>query len=542
MSTESNHPTMTDESDDESPFDPVGIRRRLPASLSHRQERALIAAIRNPDASVSELADATAVKPRQIRHALDSVACGVLGADTHSGEWVEKRGGEARKAETFAELTPKQAAVVDFLARTPSFDWEEQTSRTLLAAITNANEGEAADAPEMHYTHPKTVAQEYESLIYERRAYLVTHEGLDLDTDEADTDGAGLRPVKSDAVRDLLATAGYALPDENLDSLAASDGRGATPGRICEACMEPLGGLLVCPECPSLDVYGGVPVEDHRKAPREAFDEDDVQKGVVYEGVINGVKEYGVFVTVGNDRGDRNDVSGLMPRRLVPDRVDLRTYGTGDVVRVVLDHREDAETETGDRLFFAWPSESRVEGHRGETDETAVSADESETSPEPVTPTADTSDDDEGDTDERMAALDELRKRITEQSRALGEARERIDSLERENERLRERVAENAEALPSAEEIEELNEAVETVLGADARLDAISEKLATVDERLEVAKRQIKNDLAPIEAFENLDRRIKDIEDGTTDDANDLSDTLDTLREQGFEGEFTINL
>jgi hypothetical protein len=585
---------MTETESDDAPFEPAAIRRRLPTALTDEQERALIAAIRNPDADVTAVADATAVEPKRVRHALDSVACGVLGGDSHNGEWVKDRGA-VRDAETFAELTPKQAAVVDYLARTPSFEWAEQSSRNLLAAIQNADEGEAANAPEMHYTHPKTVAQKYETLIHERRAYLVTHEGLDLGGDGADVDDAGLRRGEFDSTRELLANAGYALPDENLDSFMDSGGRDVPPGRICESCMAELDGLLVCPECSDLRVYGGVPVEHHLPDDRETFDEDDVEKGVVYVGIVNGVEEYGIFVTVGNDSRDRSDVSGLMPERLVPDRVDLRDYAKGDEVRVVLNHREDAETEAGDRLFLGWPSENRVEGHRGETDETDASGDESAPAPEPAATTDADPSGDEHHADDRVAELCEL---VAEQS-------ERLDKLERENERLREQVDEHAEALPSPEEVTALNDAAATVADAEAHLDAVTEKAETLAgrveaverdlsdqnevlagrvssvedrlnevnewlaglfngddvpdepphtlagilddiedlrERVRVVNRRADDDLAPIEAFENLNRRVDELEDETTDETDDLSDALETLREHGFEGEFSINL
>ena len=586
MSTQQNLSTMTETetetTDDEPTFEPADIRRRLPTTLTDEQERALIAAIRNPDAPVSEVAQATAVDPNRVRHALDSVACGVLGADSRSGEWLKARDG-ARDAETFAELTDRQAVVVDYLARNPSFAWQERAGRELLAAIQNADEGEAADAPEMHYTYPKTQAAKYESLIAERRAYLVEHEGLDLAADVPDVDDSALRPGEYDSTRELLDAAGYDLPAANLDSLTEQgealdaderldlafrrasdlDDEDDPEGRTCEACGAALDDLLVCPECPAVEVYGGVPVENHLDETRETFTEAAVEKGVGYVGVVNAVEPYGVFVTIGGDRQDPEDVSGLMPERLVPDRVDLRDYSTGDPVRVVLNHTEDAEDEPGERLFFGWPAEGRVEGHvEQDTPESDASGVESDPAPEaahatdggPQAEQGGVSDDPrehtrvedyDGDLTEYVAALERDTDHMGE---VVAEQAERLDTLERENERLRERVDENAEALPSPEQIEELNEAAETVLGADARLDAMSKKVDALAERVEDAE------TAHVEQNEVLAGRLSTAEDELGDlreqfegmdgeserGEGDLADALETLREYGFEGTFEI--
>jgi regulator of replication initiation timing len=424
----------------------------------------------------------------------------------------------------------------------------------------------------MHYTYPKTQAAKYEGLIGERRAYLVEHEGLDLAADVSDVDDSALRPGEYDSTRELLDAAGYDLPAANLDSLTEQgealadderldlafrrasdlDDEDDPEGRTCEACGAALDDLLVCPECPAVEVYGGVPVENHLDESRETFTEGAVEKGVGYVGVVNAVEHYGVFVTIGGDRQDPEDVSGLMPERLVPDRVDLRDYSTGDPVRVVLNHTEDAEDEPGERLFFGWPAEGRVEGHVEQ--DTAESGVETDSAPEPAHATdggtqaerGTVSDDPrehtrvedyDGDLTEYVAALERDTDHMGE---VVAEQAERLDTLERENERLRERVDENAEALPSPEQIEELNEAAETVLGADARLDAMSKKVDALAERVEVAERRLDEDLAPIEAFENLDRRVGELESGTNDDEGDLADALETLREYGFEGTFEI--
>lgn len=497
--------TMTETTD--TTFDPAAIRARLPSTLTDEQERALIAAVRNPDAPIRDLARATAVEPRRARHALDSVVCGVLGGEPQDGAWINEREG-TRKAETFGELTDRQKAVVDYLARNPGFPWAERSSRELLAAIEAADEGAAADAPPMHYTYPKSQAAEYASLIDERRAYLVEHRGLDLDESAVEVDDSGLRPGGFDAPRDLLADAGYDLPDENLDSLDAdgealdederlglafknaNDLRDEDAGRQCGPCGAALGDLLVCPECPCPDVHG-VPVEDHLGEVRDMFAEDDVEKGVAYVGVVNAVAAYGVFVTVGGDRKTPTDVSGLLPMRLAPDGVDLLDYEAGDPVRVVLHHTEDAKDADDDMaLFFAWPAERHVEGHVGESDESdGVSA----TGGEPVVATDGGADATQGD---ESATLDDLAEWFEgrpdgageDLADLLAEHTERLAALERENERLRAQVDENGEALPTPEQAEKLNEAASTVLATEARLDAMSARLDTVAEQAETVE------------------------------------------------------
>jgi len=538
-------------------YDVNDIRNRLPNSLSDEQERAMIAAIRNPDADVSEIATATAVEAISVRHALDSIACGVLGADEYSDEWVEDRDG-VREAETYAELTEKQQAVIDYLARTPGFAWRDEASRTLAAGIENADKGAAASIGSVHYTYPKKVAEQYEGLIAERRHYLVENETLDLDADVPDVDDSALRPGTYDAPRDLLERAGYDLPDSNLDDLetkgealpdderldlafkrgtevrdAERDAGGHLGPLSCPECGAESVGTLACPECRALKIHdGAVPVGNHLGERRPEFSPEDVRKGVIYRGIVNGVEPFGLFVTIGGHRNDTDDVSGLMHRNTMPvddDGNDPTDYNVGETVHVVKTgtHTPDDGGET--TPTFEWPTEDRVRPHLGAAegedesdDERAETDREGETMSKTTTTTTEATDDESRENGDLLGDPDELTELLREQN-------ERLDALERENERLREQVSENGEALPTPEQAQELNESAETVLDADERLGKVEHGVKDLRDDMAGLRHRVQRvegaqsdtvaealDLADGEV-ENLADRVADIEDTLAD-------------------------
>ena len=554
-------------------FEPSAIRGRLPNALTDKQVRAMVAAIRNPDASITEIAEATNVKARQISHALDSIACGVLGADDRSGEWLSRRDGP-REAETFSELTDKQKAVVDYLARSPNFGWAERSSRELLAAIENDDESDYTSGFSAHYTYPKRVAADYRELVHERRAFLVEHESLELDDDgDVSVDASDLRPGDYTVPRILLERAGYALPDRNLDSLDAVDpddltederlelafengqerreGDDETVGEVrpdkylgplsCPRCGTEARGKLACPDCGALKVHDDAVTVENRV--EDDLDLADIRRDVLYEGFVNAVEDYGVFVTIAGRPREEDDVSGLLHVSDLPHDDVRRRYATGEVVYVVVPGVHDADSNAAN---VAWPTEDYLKSASGhvvsrddESDESAVESEVEGETPEDtdeaderdVAAESDTSD----EPDLAYAEFDDLRERVAALEHELaGVDERRVEDIES-------RLDDLASVLPTETEIAELNEAAATVSRAEAQVADLGDRLDALDERLSVVERQLDDDLAPIEAFENLDRRVGELENGANDQPDDLAAAIETLRASGIGVELTIN-
>lgn len=541
-------------------FDPKAIRRRLPNDLTDKQERALICAVRNPDAPLDGIGEATAVSHEVVRNGLESLARD-LGGNSRPKEWAKRRDGP-REAENYDELTEKQRHVIDFLARHPEFDYHERTSRELRNAM-RSYYGE--DMPDMHYTYPKRVAtREYEGLIEARRRELLSQgEELEGEVDEVDvSDEVGLTP------REWLGQAGIKnLPESNLDSLDEAAGALDPEERLevayqngqrdddpevdrddylaplsCPKCSLESNGSLVCPKC------GADKRFDEDRPPREAHygenvSVDEFERGVIYFGNVSGIADYGLFVSVGGQSGHLNEVSGLLHESNMPvsEPTDLLDgVNEGDSVPVVVVGRK--ENDRGEtKLNLAWPTQGRVEDYlddeagedgtevefeqasdldRGDGDDEGEDAQADEqTDTDDTTMSADTDESDEGRT-----ALDEM------------------DALEAEVSALRETVEgllEWAEApaddrddrevpitLPGiVERLESLEETVQGESGAQDDLDrAVSETLRDVRERLGAVESDL--DAAPtIEQIEVLAERESDL----TDRLDELEDEHESL-------------
>lgn len=436
-------------------YEPDAIRSRLPSNLSDRQERALIAAMRNPDAPVSEVATATALEPKQVSHALDSLACGVLGASQNGG-WIEARNG-SREAETFAELTEKQAAVVDSLARNPGIEanLDDMTNRELAASV--EAHAESDEFPAIHYTYPASVYETYTDLVHERRQYLVESGELDLDeSDEVVAVSLDADVSLSDTSRELLERHGYDLPESNLDSLD-EQGEALDDDELLDIAFERASDLG--------DTQGdagrrGTDESDDDVEVLDVLDDDlapwDIERGRVYRAVVNGVVEWGVWFTLSGDPNAPDDVSGVVPVERLPDDEEPSDYEAGDeaVVRVT------GESDTNDGKT-RYRLELVDAAHDGESESSTETTEGTDAAGETVG---------DAESDGYDALAPEVvveRAEFEELTETVAEQAERLDALERENERLREQVETNAEALPDAETARELSEAAEAILDAD---------------------------------------------------------------------------
>lgn len=487
----------TDEAGDaETSFEPKTIRSRLPSGLSPIQERALIAAARNPDATINQIAAKSGVERRRVLHALDSLACGVAGAASGHGSYIDRRGGEKRAAEAYSELTDKQQVVVDFLARTPAFDVDERSTRELYEAV-KAHAGD--DMPDMHYTYPVTVVDRYADLVPARRQELRVEGELDAADYAVDVDVDVAVPSLNEPVRGLLERAGVPLPDSNLDDMSDID----IPDDL--------------PEPPETDTTATVEVDLdevdvtertklHNYVGDDAFDDDDVEVGGAYRGVVNGLVEWGVWVTIGGDPDSPGDVSGVMPvekLRKVDRGVD--DYAVGDHVKVVAAGRNKLADGKVRHRFV--PAELALAGGGDE---------------EP-----------ESDADETAVALAEQVENLTS---ALADTAERIGDVEERVGRLAEQVEENTEATPTPEQAAELNDAASTVLEANDRLDDVEGTLDALGDRVETVENRTRghteslddvrgmiddlgervgdmaSEVAPLDHVENLDLRIDTLE------------------------------
>lgn len=63
---------------------------------------------------------------------------------------------------------------------------------------------------------------------------------------------------------------------------------------------------------------------------------DDIAYGVRYRGIVNGVTEYGAFVTLANMGEPENELVGLSHAKFLPPMYTPEDYTTGDVVGVMV--------------------------------------------------------------------------------------------------------------------------------------------------------------------------------------------------------------
>jgi len=329
--------TEDDGTDSEkNPWDPKALRSLVPNSLGSEGQRAAVCAIRNPDASAVQIAEKCGLASSYtVSNALRSLLVGTVDQEPGAGgkEMYELRDG-ARKAEQYAELTEKQAAVIDFAAEHPEFMDERSYGEVSQAIHEKAGVG-------VGETYVGRVLRQYDEILHRRRAQAAA---------EGDSEAA-LEDVTTDlTVREMLEAAGYDLPSENLDEMPEvevdiPEGGQATleDAEQAEAEFEQASEVAGEDAGSSTFLDDGW-VEKHTprpgagnavRLPDDAEDED-VKQNTPYWAYVNGVAQYGVFVSLTNPAyGD--DVSGLVKAE--------RLYGTkdslerGDPMVVELDHR-----------------------------------------------------------------------------------------------------------------------------------------------------------------------------------------------------------
>ena len=229
--------TETEEaSTDNQRFEPNAIRSRLPGGVDGKRQRIAICLIRNPDASLTRVAATNNVSTTTVFNTVKGLLHdGTHGGHSHSGtaQAHERREGQ-RAAETYEELTDKQRSVVDWFARHPgaleSFKKKGKDTLTGERVATTISEDSRYDVT-LTTTYPyKIVRGEYAALIPERRRWLAAHGELEDEDEEVQTSS-----LRGQGTRDLLANAGWDLPESNLDSLpTASEDEDVAPEDMSE--------------------------------------------------------------------------------------------------------------------------------------------------------------------------------------------------------------------------------------------------------------------------------------------------------------------
>ncbi|QPL12263.1 nucleic acid binding domain protein [Halorubrum phage Hardycor1] len=494
-------------------YDPDAIRDRLPSGTTARQDRILICAIRNPDASPYEIAHAAAVESGEAVRALSNVANGLLGDREYAGtRQARERRGRQGRAENYAELTDKQRAIVDYRARhDPEFDLDGAT----VARAINASDDydvtvDATTVPS--FENGETYRDIVEELVDERRDLLVS-QGEVGDGDDAAEAAHRLE------TREYLTIAGYDLPDSNLDDLDRV-GDGLDDSTLLDLAYENgEGGGPEPTEYDAIDV-SALPAADHVGDP--TFDDENVRPEVVYAGLVNGVVEWGVWVTIGGDPNDPGDVSGVVPvERMSGDPSD---YEVGEAVEVLATGRSNTtDGKVRHRLVFY--EDALTDGESDATDATPETTDE----------------DDDAESGDARAETDPARREapagdvVVVDEGEFETLRERVDALERDNERLREQVDENAEALPDAETARELNAAAERV----NEVDDLREELNDLRDMVET----INGNAAPRSTVDELTEQVDALTERVVNDGpnDDLAEAIATLRDSGIGVELSIN-
>lgn len=207
-------------------YDPDTVRKWLPSNLTDDHTRVLICAVRNPDASQRAIADASGVDSRSsVANALTHLVWDLDAAGGQTNEWIGARGGEARTATAYDELTDKQQVVVDWLARHPeAYDADTKSLTKSGRIIADAINHDDRYTATIHGTYPYTFTNSYASaadddptwvdLVDQRRERLAARGELDGD-DEIHDD------LSRRTVREYLSVAGLddVLPDSNIDGL-----------------------------------------------------------------------------------------------------------------------------------------------------------------------------------------------------------------------------------------------------------------------------------------------------------------------------------
>jgi hypothetical protein len=539
------------ELDDMTEYSEERIRAELPATTTERQTRTLVAAIRNPDVSISEIAEAHDIDhPSNITSTLKSLASGSLYMTqddlVDASRNATKERGESRPAESFDELTDRQKAVVDFLARHPCVDWYEASSREIYEAIQEYDEGYARDTPDMSVSYPREVAKKYSHLIASRRNDLPSSEVEDVDEDVDVGDFDTYEFTSDDTPRDVLERAGFDLPDENLDVDEASDEdvseQLSDEERLERAFRRSDREYYAQVEVGvnDEDETGKLPVEvvvDGERVNHETraenhirddtLDDEDVDVGEAYVGVVNGKSEWGVWFTIGGDPSSVDDVSGVASKELLAKvGKTLDDYEEGDREVLAVAGRSTGDDGRVRHRFIPVPTDDALDGREtGENDEDEVDVDEGV--------------DDEG---RGEASETRLSRAVSLPVEGEDELNDALDTLVGENDRLRERVNElERDAHDEADdlrarirEVEERLEAVENV-NAGARLEGLADHVDDLADEVRGLDDRVDTEIDDlVDYVESLRERIDDMAAFDAYERGvELGEAIRTIRENG---------
>lgn len=218
---------LVDEDGEEIPegyFELDEIRKRLPRAVTGKQQRVAVCLVRNPDAPLTGISEATAVSSTTVLNTLKALV-NEHGLD--ESDWsdvIRKRGGQ-RYAKTYEELTAKQKAVVDWLARHPGLEERLMDKEDSLTSekVANAIEHDERYDVALHSTYPNKVITArdangcgYLPLVEDRRKLLAARG--DLEDEEAEVES-----LRTSSPRAALEASGWVLPEENLDSLEPAE-------------------------------------------------------------------------------------------------------------------------------------------------------------------------------------------------------------------------------------------------------------------------------------------------------------------------------
>lgn len=472
-----------DGSDSTDPWNVQALRKLAPGTLGSEGTRALVCAIRNPDATTGQVAEKVgASSTYTVENALRSAVQDADRGEVQYGQAQERRG-EARDAQEYAELTDKQQAIVDFAAENPTFT-EDRTWADVAQAI------QEQQGTVVNETYVGQVLRKYPQILHRQRALAASEGEAEVELEDA---------LSEMTMREVLGAAGYDLPDENLDSMpeaSTSDPAQATLGdaRDAEASEGFQTGSEVADEQEQEAEGEGTEDEDEQptsstflddgwleqhadvpgagqaqRLPDDAEDED-VKQNTAYWAYVNGVAPYGVFVSLTNPAyGD--DVSGLVATE--------RLYGTKDSLErgqplvVELDHRNAKGLAFTDwRLLH--PDALEQQGEAEGTEDTEQ-PDDTETTPEVEQPAV------PGEVLYRLEGLEKAVDTLREDAVFASEMREFGDRVDEALEDLREAVdtVETAQAGT-------VQEALETAEAAASEMEALEDRVMDqVDDRLQ---------------------------------------------------------
>jgi hypothetical protein len=515
------------ELDELSEYSEERIRGELPDEASERQTRTLVAAIRNPDVEIREIADAYEIEnPSNITSTLKSLACGSLyrtqdAVVEASASTTEKRG-HSRPAESFDELSERQQAVIDFLARHPFADWDDASSRDIYEAMQAYERGHASDMPDMSVSYPRQVAKKYAPLIVARRR--------ELDDDEIENGGFGeyegvddtLDFTIDDTPRDILEREGFTLPDENLDVDESSDEDASEQlsddERLAAAFENEDDGTyyanvevgtyeFVDDSTGERSEIPGVRVNNTLVTRRSSFDDyvgddelddEDVDVGDVYMGEVNGKNEWGVWFTVGGDPSKPSDVSGVAAKELLAKvGQTLGDYERGDRALLAVTGRVTGRDGRIRHRFVPVPSEDTSE-IRPETPQNVENGAEGIDDHEDV--------DDEKDAQARSEAYEDYDYPFLP-----------ITSEEQLNEVLA-TLAQGQDALGTKiGELEDIN--------ADVRISSLAQDISELDERIENLDGRLDTEYDDlVDYVESLRERVDEVEDLVDETVSEFSE------------------